>query len=96
MGIVSRPVLEIVEGAVVVWNRIWMSVITEPPIETGVNFAKLGKGEGVSAFEGADLIRFHNVSGFFFAQRFSVFNDVSVSDKGGGIGSDGAIGHLLV
>ena len=66
MGIVSRPVLEIMEGGVVVWNRIWMSVITEPPIETGVNFAKLGEGEGVFAFEGADLICFRNVSGFFF------------------------------
>ena len=96
MGVVSRPVLEIVEGAVVVWNRIWMSVITEPPIETGVDFTKLGEGEGVSAFEGADSICFRNVSGFFFAQRFPVFNVVGVSDEGGGIGSDSTIGHLLV
>ena len=92
----SRPVLEIVKGTIVVWDRIWMSVVTEPPIETGVDFAKLGEGEGVSAFEGADSIRFCSVSGFFFAQRFPVFNDVSVGDKGGGIGSDSTIGHLLV
>ena len=96
MGIVSRPVLEVVEGAVIVWNRIWMSVVTEPPVETGVNFTKLRKGKGVSAFEGADSIRFRNVGGFFFVQRFPVFNDVGISDKGGGIGSDSTIGHLLV
>ena len=96
MGIVSRPILEIVEGTVVVWNRIWMSVVTEPPIETGVDFTKLRKGKGVSAFEGADSICFCNVGGFFFVQRFPVFNNVGVGDKGGGIGSDSAIGHLLV
>ena len=96
MGIVSRPVLEVVERTVVVWNRIRMSVVTEPPVETGVDFTKLGKGKGVSTFEGADSIRFHNVSGFLFVQRFPVFNDVGVSDKGGGIGSDSTVGHLLV
>ena len=73
MGKVSRPVLEIVEGTVVVWDRIWMSVVTEPPVETGVDFSKLRKGKGVSAFEGADSIRFHNVGGFVFIQRFPVF-----------------------
>ena len=96
MGKVSRPILEVMEGTIVVWNRIWMSVITEPPIETSVDFTKLGKGEGVFAFKGADSIRFRDVDDFFFVQRFPVFNDVSVSDEGGGIGSDGAIGHLLV
>ena len=96
MGKVSRPVLEIMEGTVVVWNRIRMSMVTEPPVETGVDFTKLGKGKGVSAFEGADSVCFRNVSSFFFAQRFPVFNDVGVGDKGGGIGSDGTIGHLLV
>ena len=96
MGIVSRPVLEVVKRTVIVWNRIRMSVVTEPPVETGVDFTKLRKGKGVSAFEGADSICFRNVGGFFFVQRFPVFNDVGVSDKGGGIGSDGAIGHLLI
>ena len=95
MGIVSRPVLEVVKRTVVVWNRIRMSVVTEPPVETGVDFTKLGKGKGVSAFEGTDSIRFRNVGGFFFVQRFPVFNDVGVSDKRGGIGFDSAIGHLL-
>ena len=71
-------------------------MVTEPPIETGVDFTKLGKGEGVSAFKGADSIRFCDVSGFFSVQRFPVFNDVGVGNKGGGIGSDGTIGHLLV
>ena len=66
MGVVSRPVLEIMEGTVVVWNRIWMSVVTEPPIETGVDFTKLRKGKGVSAFESVDSIRFRNVGDFFF------------------------------
>ena len=62
----SRPVLEVVERTVVVWNRIWMSMVTEPPIETGVDFAKLGKGEGVSTLKGADSIRFRSVGDFFF------------------------------
>ena len=66
MGIVSRPVLEVMEGTVVVWNRIWMSVVAEPPIKTGVDFTKLRKGKGVSAFESADSIRFRNVGDFFF------------------------------
>ena len=92
----SRPVLEVMEGAIVVWNRIRMSVITEPPVKTGVDFTKLGKGKGISAFESADSIRFRNVGGFFFVQRFPIFNNVGVGDKGGGIGSDSTIGHLLV
>ena len=66
MGIVSRPVLEVVEGTVVVWNRIWMSVVTEPPVKTSVDFTKLGKGKRVSAFEGTDSIRFCNIGDFFF------------------------------
>ena len=96
MGKVSRPVLEIVEGTVIVWDRIWMSVVTEPPVETGVDFSKLGKGKGVFAFEGADSVCFRNVGGFFFVQWFPVFNDIGVSDEGSGIGSDSAVGHLLV
>ena len=96
MGIVSRPVLEIVEGTIVVWDRVWMSVITEPPIETGVDFMKLRKGKGVSALKGADSIRFCNVGGFFCVQQFPVFNNVGIGNKRGGIGSNGAIGHLLV
>ena len=46
MGKVSRPVLEVMEGTVVVWNRIWMSVVTEPPIETGVDFFETGERRG--------------------------------------------------
>ena len=71
-------------------------MVTEPPVKTGVDFTKLGKSKGVSAFEGADSIRFRDVDGFFFVQRFPVFNDVGVSDKGGGISSDSTVGHLLV
>ena len=71
-------------------------MITEPPIETGVDFTKLRKSKGIFAFEGADLVRFRNVGGFFFVQRFPVFNDVGVGDEGGGIGSDSTIGHLLI
>ena len=96
MGIVSRPVLEVVERTVVVWNRIWMSMVTEPPIETGVDFTELGKGKGVFALKGMNSIRFCDVGGLFCVYRFPVFNNVSVSNKGGGIGSNGAIGHLLV
>ena len=73
-----------------------MSVVTEPPIETGVDFTKLGEGKGVSTFEGADSICFCNVGGFFFVQRFPVFNDVGVGDKGGGVGSDSTVGHQII
>ena len=48
MGIVSRPVLEIVEGAVVVWNRKWMSAVTESPIKAGVSSVKRAKDKGIS------------------------------------------------
>ena len=84
------------EGTVIVWNRIWVSVVTESPVKTGMDFMELRKGKGVSAFEGADSIRFRNVGGFFFVQQFPVFNNVGVSDKGGGISSDSTVGHLLV
>ena len=96
MGIVSRPVFEVVERTVIVWDRIWMSMVTEPPIETSVDFTELRKGKGVSALKGVDSIRFRGVGGFFFVQRFPIFNDVSVGNKRGGIGSNSAIGHLLV
>ena len=42
-----------------------MSVVTEPPIETGVDFTKLRKGKGVSALKSTDSIRFCNIGGFF-------------------------------
>ena len=71
-------------------------MVTEPPVETSVDFTELGKSKGISTLEGADPVRFCNVSGFFFAQRFPVFNNVGVSDERGGVGSDGAIGHLSI
>ena len=52
MGIVSRPVLEVVEGAVVVWNRKQMSTVTESPIKAGVGSAKRAKDEGISRLQG--------------------------------------------
>ena len=70
-------------------------MVTESPIETGVDFTKLGESKGVSAFESADSICFRNVDDFFFVQRFPVFDDVGVSDEGGGVGSDSAIGHQI-
>ena len=73
-----------------------MSMVTEPPIETGVDFTKLGKGKGVSTLKGADSICFRSVGDFFCVQRFPVFNDVGIGNKGGGIGSNSAVGHLLV
>ena len=48
MGMVSRPILEIVERTVVVWNRKWMSAVTELPIKAGVSSAKRAEDEGVS------------------------------------------------
>ena len=48
MGIVSRPVLEIVEGAVVVWDRKRMSAVTESPIKAGMSSAKRVKDKGIS------------------------------------------------
>ena len=51
-------------------------MVAESPIKAGMDFTKLGKGKRISAFESADSIRFRNVGGFFFVQRFPVFNDV--------------------
>ena len=51
MGMVSRPVLEIVERTVIVWNRKWMSV-TESPIKAGVSSAKRAKDKGISCLQG--------------------------------------------
>ena len=48
MGIVSRPVLEVVKGTVIVWNRKWMSAVTESPIKASVSSAKRAKDEGIS------------------------------------------------
>ena len=42
-----------------------MSVVTESPVETGVDFMELRKGKGVSALKGTDSICFHKVGGFF-------------------------------
>ena len=52
MGIVSRPVLEVMEGAVVVWDRERMSTVTESPIKAGMSSAKGTKDEGVSCLQG--------------------------------------------
>ena len=70
-------------------------MVTEPPIKTGMDFTELGKGKGVSALKGVDLICFRNIGGFFCVQRFPVFNNVGIGNKGGGIGSNGTIGHFL-
>ena len=40
------------EGAVVVWNQIWMSVVTESPIKAGVSSAKRAKDKGISHLQG--------------------------------------------
>ena len=40
-------------------------MVTEPPIETGVDFMELGKGKGVFTLKGANLIRFRDVGGLF-------------------------------
>ena len=50
MGIVSRPVLEVVERTVIVWNRKRVSAVTESPIKTGVGSVEGTKNEGVSRF----------------------------------------------
>ena len=52
IGIVSRPVLEVMEGTVIVWNRKRMSAITELPIKAGVSSAKRAKDEGISHLQG--------------------------------------------
>ena len=65
MGMVSQPILEIMERTVVVWNQIWMSFVTEPPIKTGVNSAELREGEGVPGLESMDSICFHGNGSFF-------------------------------
>ena len=50
MGKVSRPILEIVIGAVVVVDRKQVSAVTESPIEAGVRSAERMESEGVSRF----------------------------------------------
>ena len=47
---VSQPVLEVVEGTIIVWDQKWMSAITELPIKASVGSAKGTKNEGISHF----------------------------------------------
>jgi hypothetical protein len=58
MEIVSCPILEIMEGAVVVGDRVRMSSVTKSPIKAGMNLSEFGKSEGISGFKGADSIGF--------------------------------------
>jgi hypothetical protein len=50
MEMVSRPVLEIMEGAIVVANRERVSGVTESPIKAGVGSAERAENKGVSCF----------------------------------------------
>ena len=50
MGKVSRPILEIMVGAVVVADQKQMSAVTESPIEAGMRSAERTESEGISHF----------------------------------------------
>ena len=50
MGKVSRPVLEIVIGTVVVVNRKRMSAVTKSPIKASVRSTERAESEGISRF----------------------------------------------
>ena len=52
MGKVSRPVLEIVEGAVLIINRKGMAAVAESPIKAGVCSSERAEGEGIPSFFG--------------------------------------------
>ena len=52
MGKVSRPVLEIMERAVLIIDRKRMTAVAESPIKAGVCSSKRAEGEGVSCFFG--------------------------------------------
>ena len=50
MGKVSRPILEIVIGAVVVADRKRVSAVTESPVQAGMGSAERMESKGVSCF----------------------------------------------
>ena len=50
MGKVSCPVLEIVEGAVLIVDRKGMAAVAESPIKAGVCSSERAKGERVPSF----------------------------------------------
>ena len=52
MGKVSRPVLEIVVGTVLIVDRKGMAAVTELPIKAGVCSLERAEGEGVFRFFG--------------------------------------------
>ena len=52
MGKVSRPILEIVIGTVMIVDRKWMAAVTESPVKAGVCSAERAEGEGISHFLG--------------------------------------------
>ena len=49
----------IVEGAVFVGNRIWMSVVTVSPIKLGVDSSECRESKRITSFEG--FLSFKNV-----------------------------------
>jgi hypothetical protein len=50
MEMVSRPVLEIMEGTVIVADRERVSGVTESPIKAGVGSTERAENEGISRF----------------------------------------------
>ena len=50
MGKVSRPVLEIMEGAVLVVDRKGMAAVAKSPIKAGVCSSERAEGEGIPGF----------------------------------------------
>jgi len=51
IGTWSRPVLEIVEGTIIVLDGMRVSQVTESPIKASVGSSKGGEGKGVAGFE---------------------------------------------
>ena len=46
------PFLEIVEGAVIVWDGIGMTGVAKSPIKAGVGSSKVWKSKGIAGFKG--------------------------------------------
>jgi len=51
IGTWSRPVLEVMKGAVVVRDGMGMAGVAESPIKASVNSLKVGEGEGIMGFK---------------------------------------------
>ena len=48
----SRPVLEIVIGTIMIVDQKWMAAVTKSPVKAGMCSAERAEGKGISHFLG--------------------------------------------